>query len=184
MFWKPLRSIIPVTTPDFEVTGFKITGPVDKAGCERAVAEVKRSLMPASREEITKAYIELQAKCTLSKERASESDKAKALRHAAMMDDLQQYPADLVLHALRNWSKTCQWVPVSSEITQKIQRETDMRKSLLECLEQAPYRGEKRQTEDKGRRYSDYTDEEKAAHDARSAKVLEILRAAGEGVKL
>ncbi len=183
MFWKPLRNIIPVTTPDFEVTGFKLTGPIDKAGRDRALAEVKRSLNPASLEGIMQAYIELQAKCTLSKDRAKESEKSQSLRYAAMMDELQQYPADLVLHALRNWSKTCMWVPVASEITQKIQRETDMRKSLVECLERASIRGEK-PASDKGRRYSDYTDEEKAAHDARSAKVLEMLRSAGEGMKL
>ncbi|PKR56364.1 hypothetical protein COO92_21400 [Thalassospira lohafexi] len=148
------------------------------------MAEVKASMAPAAQREITEAYVFLQANCVLSKDRASESKASRDLRYTAMIDGLSEYPKDLVLHTLRNWHKTSMWVPVAAEVIQKIEREASMRKSLLECLENAPYRGEKRRTESKGRSYADYTDEEKAAHDARSARVLEMLRSTGEGMKM
>ena len=177
VFWKPLRMIVPVTTPDFEVTGFKVTGPVDGAGRARALAEAKRAIIPALREQIKQALVRCAANCAID---SNESQEAKKLRWSAMQDELAEYPADLVLHAVSNWHKSNEWFPKTSQIIKRIQRETDARKSLVDCLERAPVRGERSCPDSKGRTYADLSDEEKSQHDIRSAATLEMLREAGK----
>lgn len=132
---RPLEqlSLQPVLSEDFEVTGYRLTGPIQP----RTLAEMKRLV-----EQMTKCSgKELVArellKClTLTKSR--ERDGADVtLMIAAMADRLAEFPPDVVATALRKWADRETWWPSLAELREPCLREMRWRRSLKIALEEA-----------------------------------------------
>lgn len=55
----------------------------------------------------------------------------------SLVDDLADYPADLVLSAIRDWRRASKWWPKMSELLEHIEPEVARRRSIMAALEGA-----------------------------------------------
>jgi len=138
--------------------------------------KVKLSLLPASKEQIKQAIIF----CGANTAGRDENETAKKLRNAAMFEEFSKYPADLVISALRTWHENNKWFPDTGDIVRAVKQETNARKSLVAALS-TPTEKAKKET---ARKWDDLTDEEKANHEQKSKRVLDMCKVAGQKMKV
>lgn len=110
---------------------FVLHGEVGKAERDQAIRLVSQSLRPAGPELAAK---ELGRLALLTKSRAEGDDDTKA-RLVVMADELANYPADVVLDALRYWARTEKFFPAWAELRDLLDRRVQRRKRLRAALQ-------------------------------------------------
>jgi hypothetical protein len=97
---------------------------------QAALTLIKKACSPMSSNDITRELVRLKA-VTVSK---NANDQDQALQISAYIYELQQYPADGVINAMRDWPKHNKWFPSLYELTNAIDfrcRERILKRNFL-----------------------------------------------------
>lgn len=132
---RPLErsSLEPELTSDFEVTGYRLTGPIPAQKLAVLTAWTERMTEPCGREAISREAL----RC-LSLTKSRERDAADLqLFAAALADELAEFPIDVATTAFRKWARREKWWPSLAEIREPCLREMRWRRSLKIALEDA-----------------------------------------------
>jgi hypothetical protein len=120
----------PVYGYDCEFTGYTITDAVPYRDLQTDTVTVENALAPADAKFVRMELARLRAS-TKAREQPGD-DLAMILQVFA--EECQNYPPDVVRHALRSWAKREVFFPALAEIRDELQRHAKRRRALLECL--------------------------------------------------
>lgn len=112
----------------------KIQGYTVKGNTAEAVKLLKASLTPAPKDVLVKELTKLATKTAMRKEEQGDLK----LKIAAYLEELEQLPADMAIHALKTWPRRPQgkWFPSWAELYGLVEPELRDRQLLLEaCYE-------------------------------------------------
>ncbi len=117
-------------TTDFELEGFKLTGPV----AEQDLAQA-RSLLATLTAPSTGAFVAQEVSRCLTGTKSRERDQTdlRALIEI-LTEDLMEFPPDIVKTALRKWAQRETWWPSQAEIRAECQWRMKSRRALAELL--------------------------------------------------
>lgn len=113
-----------------ELSGFEFNG-ASEAETEQAIAILQAANSPCPPEVSAKAVMALKLR---TKARADDQADLEA-RVALMIDDLADYPADVVIDGCRAWAKQNTWFPSWKELTDYLDFRVKKRRKMLEALQ-------------------------------------------------
>ena len=104
----------------------------DAALARQYWAAYRDTCAPLDTESTVVELTKLRTKCA----KRPESDADWQVTLEALLDELEPYPADLVVWALREWSAENQWWPTWKELREKLDRRVRRRRGMMASLEQ------------------------------------------------
>jgi hypothetical protein len=124
------RSLRPIVNDGFDLIGYELVGPMDRASLATLGALADKMTAPAGRETVARAV----GRCLqLTKSREPDAMDLR-LMIEAFCDELAEFPADVVDTACRKWLRAEKWWPSLSELRDRCQRATRWRSSLRQAL--------------------------------------------------
>jgi hypothetical protein len=123
----------PVYGYECEFVGYTLAGSIPSRDRQSALGIVGAALVPAAPAFVRQELARLRA---ATKARPDPSDDL-AMRFQVLAEVCQDYPPDVVRHALRGWAKREVFFPALAEIRDELQRTSRRRRALLECLSRA-----------------------------------------------
>ena len=127
------RTMFPENAPMYSITEAASWKCDDADQQERGLAAVTFSLRPAPEARITQALFELRTLTRGRVNREASEDEAEAL---IWTQNLRQYPADIVLHTLKNWPSRGdgQWWPTWHDVLKVVEAATHGRRLLADHI--------------------------------------------------
>lgn len=122
--------IDPVYGFDTEFVGYRLDGPVPAKDLMQARQMVGLYLAPA---EVGLIKREI-ARLRVSTKSRAETDDDLAMGFQVLAEECAQYPADVVVWALRTWAQAEIFYPSLAEIRERLQRGARKRRALLEAM--------------------------------------------------
>ncbi len=131
---------------EFEIVGWRLRGAVTASDAQAALALVEPACQPSPPAVVAQAL----ARCfAATRSRASEDADTEAAL-AVMMEELIEFPPDVVRHVLRGWARREKWRPSLAELRERCERESRARRSLCRALRAAAGADEGRAGERRG----------------------------------
>jgi hypothetical protein len=125
--------IDPVYGFDAEFTGYALANSIPARDRHAALDGIGAALVQATPGFVRQELARLRASTKARPEAADEV----AMRFQVLAEECQDYPPDIVRHALRGWAKREVFFPALAEIRDELQRASRRRRALLECITQA-----------------------------------------------
>ena len=122
--------IDPVYGFDTEFLGYSLAAAVMHRDLTTARNSVEVACTPAKASFVRMELARLRAS---TKSRVQPGDDL-AMILQVLAEECQDYPSDVVQHALRGWAKREMWFPSLAELRAELQRHGKRRLALLECL--------------------------------------------------
>lgn len=113
---------------DFRFSGYTFDAAIPSDTLRQALVLVDQACAPAPKRLIQSELARLRV---MTKSR---SDDTGQLAAAAYAEELAEYPADIVVSALRHWARTEKWWPSWHELHELLERRFEKRRALQEAL--------------------------------------------------
>ena len=134
------QALVPVVSQSFQqggyqenLTRFEIKAGTDPAEISAALSQVRSALAPCPSSTCRRELTRLKA-VTASRDRAEIDE---TLMAQAYLDELQAYPADVVVDACRSLARSSRFFPSLAELTDALDWRVARRRRLGEALERA-----------------------------------------------
>lgn len=132
---------------EYDLIGFDLLRPLVAGEAETVLGWLDEIDRPASHAELVQEI----TRCLMLTRAAKQDQQDQTLRLAALAQELKAFPGDVVIAALRQWSRRERWWPTLAELRDECQKAMRVRKSLRQCCERdafgllpLPRRGESR----------------------------------------
>ena len=123
----------PVYGFDCEFVGYSLANSIPARDRQTALSTVGSALIPAATAFVGQELARLRA----STKARPEGEDETAMRFQVLAEVCQDFPPDIVRHALRGWAKREVFFPALAEIRDELQRTSRRRRALLECISEA-----------------------------------------------
>ncbi len=123
-------ALVSTVNRDYELTGYKLSQQVPAADLDTAKRILLTGLEPLPPQTILQELTKLKVK---TKTRNMTTDE-QTLMIQAYCEELQRFPADIVLYVLRSIGDTSPWFPAWAELHQELRWRTDKRAFMLDAL--------------------------------------------------
>lgn len=120
---------------DGYVTGYSLPMVIEASEDElrEALAQVQQATQPLPDERIVLEINKLKVRCRM---RAEQQEDMQMLI-ACMLDDLSEYPADVVVDVLKAWPRRSPWWPSWNELYEQLERKSAPRLAIRDVIKQA-----------------------------------------------
>lgn len=110
--------------------GYEIVGQIPEADRLAALKVLETSMKPTPRELVAKELVRMRG---LTKARAETAEDMQMIV-AAFLDEIRDYPADVVVNACRRWARAEKWWPSWAELKDMLDFRMRRRRALLDAL--------------------------------------------------
>ena len=115
---------------DYELTGYQMTKEVSQQDKDTAIKMLDKALEPLPSKTILQELTRLKLK-TMARNMTTEE---LSLQLAVYVDELSEYPADIVVKVLRDWPRNSKWWPTWHELDIELRWRTNRRQYKLDAL--------------------------------------------------
>lgn len=118
---------------DCEFVGYTLVNSIPARDRKTALGILGAALIPADPAFVLRELARLRA----STKARAEPDDEVAMRFQVLAEVCQDFPPDVVRHALRAWAKRELFFPSLAELLDELQRASKRRRALLDCVSRA-----------------------------------------------